>query len=78
VVAPVLRRIEQLARDAAKMLGAPHPGGGDDHSDVAFLDFVDRVIGGPAGDRDAPAPEGGGAGGGLLHGTHAPSGLILP
>jgi hypothetical protein len=96
VVAPVLRRIEQVARDAAKMLGALHPGphsgphsaaqhmragdpgGGNDHSDVAFLDFLDRVIGRPAADRDAPTPEGGGAGGGLLQGTQAPSGLILP
>jgi hypothetical protein len=73
VVAPVLRRIEQLARDAAKMLG-----GGDDQAGVVFLDFLDRVIGGSAGDRDALAAEGGGAGGGLVHGTHAPSGLILP
>jgi hypothetical protein len=43
VVAPVLRKIEQAARDAAKTL-APE-------GDTVFLDFLDRVM------RSGPAPE---------------------
>src|SRR5262249_1442406 len=75
VIAPVLRRIEQLARDAAKTLGVE----GDGPMDVAVLDFLERGMrGSAAGDRDAPAPERGGAGGGLLRGADAPSGLIVP
>jgi hypothetical protein len=66
VVAPVLRRMEQLARDAAGTLDAGTP---DGETDTALLDFFDRVMRGPApGDRDTPA----------LAPADTPSGLIVP
>lgn len=67
VVAPVLRRMEQLAREAASTLGAGAEGEGQ--ADAALLDFFDRVMRGPAtGDRDTPA----------VAPADTPSGLIVP
>lgn len=64
LVAPVLRRLEQLARDAAKTLAVDVDG----HADVALLDFLDRVMRAPAGDQDAP----------VVAKADTPSGLIVP
>jgi hypothetical protein len=85
LVAQVLRRTEQVARDAAKTLG--------EDGTEAFLNFLDRVMHGPlsgdgTGDREGgPAAERGagqrpgsnrGSRGSLLHGADTPSGLIVP
>jgi hypothetical protein len=67
MVAGVLRRTEQAARDAAKTLGTG--------SDTAFLDFLDRVMRGPS--RDAKDAGPGGAHG-HVHGPDTPSGIIVP
>lgn len=66
LVAPVLRRLEQLARDAATTLQAADEG---QAAEMAFLDFLDRVMRAPAaGDRETPA----------VAPADAPSGLIVP
>ncbi len=65
VVAPVLRRLEQLAREAVTTVG-PGP---DGTPDTAFLDFLDRALRAQASaDQDHPP----------FAGPDAPSGLILP
>jgi hypothetical protein len=66
LVAPVLRRLEELARDAATTLQVVEEG---QATETAFLDFLDRVMRPPAaGDRDTPA----------VAPADAPSGLIVP
>ena len=65
LVAPVLRRLEQLARDAVRTLDAD----GASQPETALLDFLDRVMRGPApGDQDATP----------VARAETPSGLILP
>ena len=66
LVAPVLRRLEQLAREAGKNVG-PAPDGST--LETAFLDFLDRVLRAQASaEADQPA---------IAKGD-APSGLIIP
>jgi hypothetical protein len=52
VIASVLRRTEQAARDAAKTLGLGGPDKNDTAADTAYLDFLDRVMRRAAHDRD--------------------------
>jgi hypothetical protein len=100
LVAQVLRRTEQVARDAAKTLGegtaesgaaglgarTGTEAGADAKvgAGTALLDFLDRVMrDSPGGDRDRGPAEAGagqrpGSRGGLVLGTDAPSGLIVP
>jgi hypothetical protein len=68
LVAPVVHRVEELAREVPKALGTGISGN-EAAAETLFLDFLERVLRPPAGsDQEGPA----------IARADAPSGLIVP